>query len=85
MTAEQVTDFVTIEEYPNYEIQNDFPYTIRRKDNHYVVKEKINKSNSCPSVNLNGNKINKHRIIAKQFISNDDREYYRPFGQVIKI
>ena len=85
MTEEQAIEFVTINEYPEYEILNQYPFTIRRKDNHYEVKERVNKSNGYPSVNLNGNKIDKHRIIAKQFISNDDREYYRPFGQVIKI
>ena len=70
MTEEQVIDFVTLNEYPDYEILNDFPYTIRRKDNHYVVKECINKSDGYVSVNINGNKINKHQIIAKQFLPN---------------
>lgn len=69
-----VVEFVTLNEYPDYEILNQYPFTIRRIDNHYVVKEKINKSNGYVSVNLNANKIAKHRIIAKQFISNDDPE-----------
>ncbi|KAK8892345.1 hypothetical protein M9Y10_029571 [Tritrichomonas musculus] len=70
MTEEQVIEFVTINEHPDYEILNQYPYTIRRKDNHYVVKECINKSNCYVSVNINSNKINKHQIIAKQFIPN---------------
>ena len=75
MTAEQAIEFISINEYQDYEILNQYPFTIRRKDNHYVVKETINKSNGYPSVNLNGNKINKHQIIAKQFIPNDDPEH----------
>ena len=70
MTEEQAIEFVTINEYPDYEILNDFPYTIRRKDNHYVVKECINKINGYASVCINSNKINKHQIIAKQFLPN---------------
>ncbi|KAK8888532.1 hypothetical protein M9Y10_039612 [Tritrichomonas musculus] len=72
---QEVIEFVTINEHPEYEILNDYPYTIRRKDNHYVVKECINKSNGYVSVNINGNKINKHQIIAKQFLYNDDPEH----------
>ena len=70
MTEQQAIEFVTINEYPDYEILNDFPYTIRRKDNHYEVKECINKSNGYASVCINSNKINKHQIIAKQFLPN---------------
>ena len=84
MTEEQVIDFVTINEYPDYEILNQYPFTIRRKDNHYEVKERVNKSNGYPSVNLNGNKIDKHRIIAKQFISNDDPKHKTQVDHISK-
>ncbi len=70
MTEEQAIEFVTINEYQEYEILNQYPFTIRRKDNKYVVKECINKSDGYASVNINGNKINKHQIIAKQFLPN---------------
>ncbi|KAK8858356.1 hypothetical protein M9Y10_013459 [Tritrichomonas musculus] len=76
MTEEnQVIEFVTINEYPDYEILNQYPFTIRRKDNKYVVTERINKNNGYVSVNINSNKINKHQIIAKQFLYNDDPEH----------
>ncbi|KAK8843695.1 hypothetical protein M9Y10_024758 [Tritrichomonas musculus] len=74
MSQEQAIEFVTIEEYPEYEILNQYPFTIRKKDNHYVVKESIDKSNGYVRLHLNGNKIDKHRIIAKQFLLNDDPE-----------
>ncbi len=65
-------EFIPLAQYPDYEILNAHPFTIRRKDNHYEVKERINKSNGYPSVCINGNKINKHQIIAQQFIPNPD-------------
>ena len=74
MATEQTIDFTPLNDYPDYEILTQYPFTIRKKDNHYILKETINKSNGYPSVNLNGNKINKHQIIAKQFIPNDDVE-----------
>ncbi len=71
MTEEQVIDFVTLKDFENeYEILNQYPYTIRRKKDHYVVKESINKSNGYVQVNLSGKPYQKHRIIAKQFIPN---------------
>ena len=65
-------EFIPLAQYPDYEILNAHPFTIRRKDNHYEVKERINKSNGYPSVCINGDKINKHQIIAQQFIPNPD-------------
>lgn len=46
---QEVIEFVTINEYPDYEILNDFPFTIRRKDNKLKVSSrKIEKGNSRP-------------------------------------
>ena len=75
MISEQAIEFVPLKDYPDYEILSQYPFTIRRKDNHYEVKEKINKSNGYPSVCINCDRIDKHRIIAKQFIPNDDPEH----------
>ena len=72
MIEEQVIDFVTINEYPEYEILNQYPFTIRRKDNHYEVKEYIDKSTGYVRVNLNRKHAKKHRVIAKQFLPNPD-------------
>ncbi len=73
MSQEKVVDFVTLNEYPDYEILSQYPFTIRRKDNHYVVKEFTNKSNGYVCVCVNGNKqVRKHRLIANQFIPNPD-------------
>ena len=76
MATEQAIEFVPLKDYPDYEILSQYPFTIRRKDNHYEVSERINKSNGYPSVCLNCDKIDKHRIIAKQFIPNPDNLKY---------
>ena len=73
---EQTIEFVPLDDYIDYEILSQYPFTIRRKDNHYVVKETININNGYPSVHINGNKINKHQIIAKQFIPNPNNFKY---------
>ena len=72
METEQTIEFVPLKEYKDYEILNQYPFTIRKKNDHYIVKETINKNNGYPSVNLYCKKINKHQLIAKQFIPNDD-------------
>ena len=39
MNQEQVIEFVPLEDFPDYEILNVYPFTIRRKDNHFEVKD----------------------------------------------
>ena len=53
----------------DYEI-NDTTFQIRRISNHHVVSESI--TQGYIYVALNGKKFYKHRIIALQFIPNDD-------------
>ena len=56
----------------DYEIYNEFPFYIRRKDNKRVVKESIG-NNGYVRVHLNCVDYKKHRIVALQFIPNDDQ------------
>ena len=65
--------YVELVDHSNYEILNEYPFTIRRKDNQYEVSESI--SHGYPRVIINGKDYNKHRLIALQFISNDDPEH----------
>ncbi len=68
--TEQIIDFVPLKDYEDkYEILNQYPFTIRRKNDKYVIKENINK-NGYPCVSLNAMKIQKHILIAKQLIPN---------------
>ena len=66
---EQPIEFIDIFNHPDYEILNKYPFTIRRKIDHYEVKESI-VSTGYPCVNLNGKQYLKHRLIALQFIDN---------------
>ena len=61
--------FVDLLNFADYEILNEYPFTIRRKDNQYVVKESFN-SRGYIKVNLNCKLYLKHRIIAEQFLPN---------------
>ena len=72
--VEQVCEFVDLIDHDDYEILNQYPFTIRKKSNHYVVKEFIN-TNGYIRLTLNGIKYYKHVLIAKQFIVNDDPEH----------
>ena len=55
----------------DYEICTEYPHTIRRKSDGRVVTESVNKCGYV-TVTLNGYNKKKHRIIALQFIPNDD-------------
>ena len=71
--SEQTVEFVPLLDHDDYEILNQFPFTIRRKDNHLEVKEHNNQE-GYPRVHLNSQTYLKHRLIALQFIPNDDPE-----------
>ena len=65
----QPVEFVDLLNHSDYEILNLYPFTIRRKDNHYEIKESTN-SNGYIIVALNSKPYKKHRLIALQFIPN---------------
>ncbi|KAK8884221.1 hypothetical protein M9Y10_043327 [Tritrichomonas musculus] len=66
--------YVELVDHSDYEILNEYPFTIRRKDNQYEPSETYNKD-GYKIVTLNGKSYLKHRLIAEQFISNDDPEH----------
>ncbi len=67
-----MSSFVPILDFENdYEILNEYPYTIRRKNDKYEIKEYYD-NNGYVRIVLNQRKYLKHVIIAKQFITNDD-------------
>ena len=69
MSVEQPVEFVSLLNHDDYEILNIYPFTIRRKDNHYEVKES-NDGKGYWRVSLNRKSYKKHRLIALQFIDN---------------
>lgn len=56
----------------DYTIYNCFPYPIKKISNKKIIKETINKESGYVQISLNGKSQQKHIIIAKQFIKNDD-------------
>ena len=63
MTQEQKFEFVPLLNHNDYEILNIYPFTIRRKDNHYEVKDSLHKSTCYYTNALNGKNYYKHRLI----------------------
>ena len=57
--------------YPDYEISVEEPHPIRKKVSGKIVSESIGK-NGYYQIHLEGKLYLKHRIIAIQFIPNDD-------------
>ena len=55
----------------DYEILNRYPFTIRRKSNHFIGKDSTHIEGYI-RVCLNGNYYLKHVLIVRQFIPNDD-------------
>ncbi|KAK8875834.1 hypothetical protein M9Y10_006009 [Tritrichomonas musculus] len=65
--------YVELVDHSDYEILNEYPFTIRRKRDQYVISEW--NTHGYILVSLNGKTYRKHRLIAKQFIPNDDPEH----------
>ena len=55
----------------DYEININYPYQIRKKENKYIIKESIG-SYGYIQCKLNQKMFKKHRLIAEQFIPNPD-------------
>lgn len=72
MSEEEVKyEFVPLNNFEDdYEILNIDPFTIRKKSTHQAINEY--NCNGYVIVSLNGKLQYKHRLIAKQFIENDD-------------
>lgn len=69
-------EFETLVIDNDYEISVDhYPYIIRKKSNKHIVSEYTNDSNGYKAVMLNKKKNYVHRVVAEQFIQNDDPEH----------
>ena len=68
--SESIGQFVDLLNFEDdYEILNEYPFTIRRKRDHYEVRENLT-GNGYVRVKLNCKDYSKHRLIAEQFIPN---------------
>ena len=59
----------------DYEICDEYPYNIRKKGSTKNIKIGLNRSNGYMRCTLNGKQYQHHRLIALQFIPNDDPEH----------
>ena len=66
--------YIPLIDHDDYEILNEYPFTIRRKKDSYEISEFKN-GKGYIGVKLNGNKHYKHILVAKQFIENDDPDH----------
>ena len=74
--CENVVEFIPLIKFEDdYEILNEPPFTIRRKRDHYEIKDTINNKNGYIQVALNGKTYYKHRLISEQFLVNRDPEH----------
>ena len=59
----------------DYEINTAYPYPIRRIGKERIVNEYVEKNNGYVRLNLKGKKEYKHRLVALQWIPNDDSKH----------
>ena len=69
---ESEDNWIALINHVDYEININYPFKIRKKSNKKIVSESL--INGYISCNLNGKRYLKHRLIALQFIPNDDSE-----------
>ncbi len=74
MLAQTQGEWVECKVDSDYEIYTTYPYDIRKKSTGRIVSESL-QSAGYPRVKLNGADYLKHRIVAIQFIPNDDPEH----------
>ena len=64
-------EYITLNRFPEYEINKHFPNQIRKKSNNLIIAERVDKTKGGYVVcKLNGKTYYKHRILAEQFIEN---------------
>ena len=78
MTEETIGCWMSCVVDSDYEIWSEYPYPIRKKGSERIIKEYIPKKFGYVMCHLNSKTYRKHRIIAQQFIPNDDPEN-KPF------
>ena len=71
MTEETTGQWIELIADHDYEIWNQYPFPIRRKGTDNVINEWINNTGYM-ACKLNGKQYRKHRIIALQFIPNNE-------------
>ena len=72
LASQQTDEWVELTNHPDYEINVNYPHQIRNSKTKRIIKERYEQG--YIKVHLNLKSYAKHRIIAEQFIENDDPE-----------
>ena len=78
---EMSDEWETLKADNDYEINTTFPFQIRKKANKKIIAECLNK-NGYIVCSLNQIQYKKHRLIAQQFIPNDDPELKKDIDHI---
>ena len=68
-------EWQSLKNHDDYEININYPYQIRRKDDKKIIKEYSDKDGYIICSNIDGKQMKKHRLIGFQWIENDDPEH----------
>ena len=71
MLAGEEVEFTQLTAHPDYEISTSYPFIIRRRKDSKIMKQSPNNAGYL-YVSINGNKCELHRIIAEQFVLNNN-------------
>ncbi|KAK8890480.1 hypothetical protein M9Y10_035256 [Tritrichomonas musculus] len=74
MSVQEQSNWEILKVDNDYEICTEYPYQIRRRSNGYIISEFEHQRSKYIQVKLNGKLHYKHKIIALQWIENDDPE-----------
>lgn len=70
-TEQESVTFERISMHPDYDISTTEPFIIRKRNNNKIMKQSRNNAGYL-YVSINGKSYELHRLIAEQFIPNDD-------------
>ena len=70
--VEEISSWIELKFDNDYEIYTEYPYPIRKKSNSRIISEFMRSGYMC--LKINQKMQYKHRLIAFQFIENDDPE-----------
>jgi hypothetical protein len=68
--VEQVQEWIQLREHPDYEIQNTYPFQIRKRSNNRILS--LWHSGPYLRCSMNKHLTLHHRVIAEQFLANPD-------------
>ena len=88
MSCEEIineNEWEKLKDHPDYEINVNFPYQIRKKSNQQILKETLRNTNGYLCVALNRKLYLKHVLIMKQFVENPDPKHLTQIDHINQV